>query len=147
MEFQISELSDLRRQLKEELDATAKQSEYLIELAAFTDTRLWLKLGTLYAISLGEWGGEIPLEAMECAVNAVRLLKTSILDILGNVPMNRDDKVPIEVINKMQQLPCRRRVDLLSISAVHTGRRETAGSTGWRGKIGTREDQLVIEEG
>jgi hypothetical protein len=63
-----------------------------------------LKLGTLYAISLGEWGGEIPLEAMECAVNAVRLLKTSILDILGNVPMNRDDKILIEVINKMQQI-------------------------------------------
>lgn len=106
VEFQISELSDLRRQLKEELDATAKQSEYLIELsAAFTRYQaVALKLGTLYAISLGEWGGEIPLEAMECAVNAVRLLKTSILDILGNVPMNRDDKILIEVINKMQQL-------------------------------------------
>ena len=106
VEFQISELSDLRRQLKEELDATAKQSEYLIELsAAFTRYQaVALKLGTLYAISLGEWGGEIPLEAMECAVNAVRLLKTSILDILGNVPMNRDDKILIEVINKMQQI-------------------------------------------
>ena len=87
VEFSISELSGLRRQLKDELDEEAKKSEYLIELsAAFTRYQaVALKLATLYAISLGEWGGEIPLEAMECAVNAIRLLKTSILDILGNV--------------------------------------------------------------
>lgn len=106
VEFSISELSGLRRQLKDELDEEAKKSEYLIELsAAFTRYQaVALKLATLYAISLGEWGGEIPLEAMECAVNAIRLLKTSILDILGNVPMNRDDKILIEVMNKMQQI-------------------------------------------
>ena len=106
VEFSISELSGLRRQLKDELDEEAKKSEYLIELsAAFTRYQaVALKLATLYAISIGEWGGEIPLEAMECAVNAIRLLKTSILDILGNVPMNRDDKILIEVMNKMQQI-------------------------------------------
>lgn len=106
VEFQIGNVSDLRRELKGELDSVAKSSEYLIELsAAFTRYQaVALKLAILYSVSLGEWGGQIPIEAMECAVNCIRLLRHSILDLLGNVPMNRDDKILIEVMNKMHQL-------------------------------------------
>ena len=63
-----------------------------------------MKLATLYAISMGEWGGEIPIEAMECSVNAIRLLRHSIMDLLGNVPMNKDDQVLVEVLSKMKQV-------------------------------------------
>ena len=42
--------------------------------------------------------------AMECSVNAIRLLRHSIMDLLGNVPMNRDDQVLVEVLSKMKQV-------------------------------------------
>lgn len=106
VQFEIDSLGELRHELKRELDKIASESEYLIELsAAFTRYQaVGLKLATLYAVSMGEWGGQIPVEAMECAINAIRILRISILDILGSVPMNRDDKILIEVMNKMQQL-------------------------------------------
>ena len=106
VEFSIGRIGDIRRELKEELDEISRQSEYVIELsAAFTRYQaVALKLATLYAISMGEWGGEIPIEAMECSVNAIRLLRHSIMDLLGNVPMNRDDQVLVEVLSKMKQV-------------------------------------------
>ncbi|NCC96301.1 MAG: hypothetical protein EOM02_05605 [Synergistales bacterium] len=103
VEFGISELTALRRSLNEENASIAETSEYMIELkAAFSRYEMVaMKLATLYAISMGRWGGEIPPEAMEHAGNAVRLLRESILDILQSVPLNRDDVKLVEVCNKM----------------------------------------------
>lgn len=102
-EFGISELTPLRTALNKENASIAETSEYMVELkAAFSRYEMVaLKLATLYAISMGRWGGEIPSEAMEHAGNAVRLLRESILDILQSVPLNRDDEKLVEVCNKM----------------------------------------------
>ena len=108
-EFGISQLSEVRLTLNRTLDREANESEYIVELsAAFSRYKVAaLKLALLYAISIGCWGEEIPVEAMMWASSAILLIKESLRDILRSTPLNRDDHVLVEVFNKMLQLHAR----------------------------------------
>jgi len=106
MEFSIDRLGGLRRELKEELEAAAKDSEYFVELsAAFTRYQvIALKIALILAVSGGRWSGDIPIECMERAIYVIRLLRTSIVELLQAVPMNKDDQLLVELLVKARQL-------------------------------------------
>ena len=106
MEFSIDRLGGLRRELKEELEAAAKDSEYFVELsAAFTRYQvIALKIALILAVSTGRWNGDIPIECMEQAIYVIRLLRTSIVELLQAVPLNKDDALLVELLVKARQL-------------------------------------------
>lgn len=108
-EFAIDHLTDMSRELSEQLDAEAGKSEYLIELsAAFARYKVAvLKLALLYSISVGCWGEPVPRECMGWAINAIYLIKEAMSDIVSSVPMNRGDQILVEVMTKMRQLHAR----------------------------------------
>lgn len=112
VEFSTQGLDEMQRVFREELDEVARQSEYMIELsAAFTRYQaVLLKVALLHAISDGGWGETISRSCFERAVATIRLLKESIMEILQQTPMHRDDKILTEVQAKMLQLHASGRV-------------------------------------
>jgi len=104
--FSFKHLEGRRRELRCELDEIARVSEYTVEMsAAFSRYQaVAIKLAMLYAVSIGQWGGEIAPECFEWAVTCIRILKSSLEDLLRGVPLNRDDELMVEVKRKMLAL-------------------------------------------
>jgi hypothetical protein len=105
-QFGISNVRSMRKELQEELEEVAKTSEYTVELsAAFARYQAAaLKIAVLMAIADGKKEGEVEKEHFARAMAIVRLLRTSVEDIVRAVPLNKDDKLMVEITAAMQAI-------------------------------------------
>ena len=102
-EFRTDDLNEFRAQLREEMDRIVRSSEYSLELSAiYTRFQSYaIKLAMLFDLSMGATGGNISTTAWGHAIACIRVLMSTIEDILRQVPLNRDDTLYVEVRNHL----------------------------------------------
>lgn len=102
----LDAVASQRAGLKEEIDRELTDTPYMVELSALYSRyqAVALKLAALYDVGFGRWGGELSPEAMRLASAAVRVLRSSVSDLVASVPRHKDDAMTAEITGKIALL-------------------------------------------